>query len=198
MSRKLFESDYILAAKELGVDIPSVKAVVQVESSGEGFYPSGTPKILFERHVMYRRVRDTLGQAAADRYYSRYPEICNPKAGGYGPSEDQPIRMDMAATLISRNCALESASWGLFQIMGYHWKRLGFYSLQAFVNAMYASEGAQLQAFVSFIVTDEKLHQALKGHDWRTFARIYNGPEYKKNNYGVKLEKAYEKFGGVM
>lgn len=198
MSRKLTEADYKLAAKELGVDVPTVKGVTYVEANGDGFYETGTPKILFERHVMYRRVRDTLGQAAADRYFKMYPEICNPSSGGYGPSIDQPVRMGMAATLINRNCALESASWGLFQIMGYHWKNLGFYSLQAFVNAMYASEGAQLQAFVAFVQDDEDMHQALKTHDWAEFARRYNGPGYAKNNYDRKLRDAYQKFGGVL
>lgn len=196
--KKISEGDYRFAATELGIDLPAIKAVVDVESNGDGFYPSGTPKILFERHVMYKRVAETMGQSAADKYFSKYPEICNPKPGGYGPGEDQPIRMGMAATLINRNCALESASWGAFQIMGYHWKSLGFYNLQAFVNAMYASEGAQLQAFVSFIKDDEDMHEALKTHDWADFARRYNGPAYKKNRYDKKLKAAYEKHGGVL
>jgi hypothetical protein len=198
MSKKLLESDYRWAAAELMVDLPAVKAVVDVESNGKGFYDSGTPTILFERHVMFKLVSEALGPDAANRYYKMYPELCNPKPGGYGPSEDQPSRMGLAANLISRNCALQAASWGLFQIMGYHWKSLGFFTLQAFVNAMYASAGAQLQAFVSFVQNDEDMYQALKTHDWKDFARRYNGPAYKKNRYDEKLEAAYKKHGGII
>jgi peptidoglycan hydrolase-like protein with peptidoglycan-binding domain len=31
-------------------------------------------------------------------------------------------------------------------------------------------------------------------HDWRTFARIYNGPNYAKNNYDNTIRTWYEKF----
>lgn len=197
MKPKLTESDYREAARELGVPVASVRAVTEVEAPGGGFFADSTPKILFERHVMYKRMKLKHGEAAAERAFKSYPELCNPKAGGYGPSLDQPVRMGMAAQLIDRNCALESASWGLFQIMGYHWEDLGFMSLQAFINAMYASEGAQLQAFVSFIKNDSKLHKALQDMDWSEFARRYNGPAYAKNRYDEKLEDAYIRHGGV-
>lgn len=197
MKPMLVERDYIEAARELDVDVPTIKAVVTVESNGSGFYFDGTPKVLFERHVMYKKVKEKLGAAAAEKYYSMYPELCNPKAGGYGPSDDQPIRMGMASTLINRNCALESASWGLFQIMGYHWKSIGYLTLQAFVNAMYASEGSQLQAFIAFI-QENNLEEPLRKHDWATFARRYNGPDYAKNKYDTKLASAYARHGGVL
>lgn len=56
--------------------------------------------------------------------------------------------------------ALESASWGAFQIMGYHWQRLGYASVQDFVTAMSASESQQFEVFTRFIETDPVLHKA--------------------------------------
>lgn len=194
--KPLDDSDYAFAAKELGLPAVVIKTVTEVECPGPGFYEDKTPKILFERHVMYKRVRDKFGLAQADAMFRAYPEICNPKAGGYGPSIDQPTRMGSAAKLIDRTCALESASWGKFQIMGYHWKALDYPSLQYFINAMYSGERAQLIAFVDFLKEDPKLIKALENRDWAAFAEGYNGPAYKINDYDIKLAKAYKKNGG--
>ncbi|WP_426772988.1 N-acetylmuramidase domain-containing protein, partial [Pseudomonas aeruginosa] len=42
--------------------------------------------------------------------------------------------------------------------------------------------------------TNPAIHKALKSKDWAEFARRYNGPDYKKNNYDVKLAEAYQSF----
>lgn len=192
----LTESYFLSAAAQLGVPVAVVKAFAEVESSGSGFLPDGHPVVLFERHVMYRRVKDRFGAAKADELAGKYPDIINPKSGGYGKTSEQPGRMDRAAKLIDRNIALESASWGLFQLMGYHWSRLGYDSLQAFVNRMYASEDGQLEAFVRFIKADDSLLKALKAQNWAKVASIYNGPSYdapagRFNDYDTKLAAAF-------
>ena len=104
--------------------------------------------------------------------------------------------MARAAQVIDRQCALESASWGAFQIMGYHWKTCGYETLQQFINAQQTAAG-QLNSFVRFIQADSRLSRALKAKDWATFARIYNGPGYAANKYDVKLAAADKKFGGI-
>ncbi|MBV5553030.1 N-acetylmuramidase family protein, partial [Pseudomonas aeruginosa] len=43
-----------------------------------------------------------------------------------------------------------------------------------------------------FIDTDPALHKALKARKWADFARLYNGPDYKRNLYDTKLARAYE------
>lgn len=35
---------------------------------------------------------------------------------------------------------------------------------------------------------------ALQKKDWKTFARLYNGPAYAQNGYDEKLSKAYFSF----
>lgn len=52
-----------LAAKRLGVDVPTVRAVAEVESNGVGFLPDGRPKILFERHIFSRLTERTRKEA---------------------------------------------------------------------------------------------------------------------------------------
>lgn len=196
MPAKLTENDYQNAAKSLGVPVAAVKAIKEVESSGSGFLPTGVPKILFERHVMYRSFAAKFGERSAEIKAAKYPDIINKVRGGYGKESEQPGRMDRAAQ-IDRECALESASWGLFQIMGYHWRALSYPTLQAFVNAMYSGEGGQLDAFVRFVKNDAALHQALKRQDWADFAFRYNGSAYRENRYDEKLAAAFKQAGGV-
>lgn len=191
MTKKLTNADFERAATELGVPVAAVKAITEVESRGSGFLPDGRPVVLFERHIMWRRVREKFGSSEAQKYFERYPDLINPTAGGYGKESEQPNRMGRAAGSIDRDCALESASWGAFQVMGFHWKSLGYESLQQFVNAMYRSEGDQLDAFVRFIKANGNVHQALKRLDWVAVAKGYNGPAYEKNSYHTKLASAY-------
>lgn len=192
--RLLKETDLQQAADRLGVPLASVKAVNQVESRGEGFLSNCRPVILFERHVMRRQLlahgmdEFSVGSLSAAR-----PALVNIKPGGYlgGTAEHQRLAQ---AKQIHDEAALESASWGLFQIMGYHWQRLGYLDAQHFADTMALSESAQLDAFVSFIEADPALHKALKARSWKQFARIYNGPAYAKNLYDVKLARAYAQF----
>ena len=58
---------------------------------------------------------------------------------------------------------------------------------------MSAGESQQFDAFVRFIETDPVLHKALKGRKWAEFAKLYNGPDYQRNLYDIKLQRAYER-----
>lgn len=178
------------AADALGVPVASILAVNEVESRGHGFLADGRPVILFERHVMYRQLEQAGLDAAA--LAERYPNIVNHQRGGYVGGAAEHARLSTAIG-INRECAMESASWGLFQIMGYHWQHLGYESADAFVGAMGRSEDEHLVAFIRFIEADAVLHKSLKGRKWAEFARLYNGPAYKDNLYDVKLARAYDR-----
>ena len=191
--RLLAQRDLDSAAERLGVPLASVLAVNEVESVGEGFLPNGKPKILFERHIMFRRLPTERAAALAERY----PHLVNSRPGGYAGNEAEHQRLAQARQL-DETCALESASWGLFQVMGYHWQLLGYTSAAEFAAHMARSEADQLEAFVRFILADVGLHKALKGRRWAEFARRYNGPDYSRNLYDVKLARAYEKHSVVI
>ncbi|HBP6410081.1 peptidoglycan-binding protein [Pseudomonas aeruginosa] len=189
-SHLLQNADLVAAGARLGLPLATIYAVNQVESNGQGFLVNGKPAILFERHIMYRRLA-AHDQVTADRLAAQFPALVNPRPGGYagGTAEHQRLAN---ARQIDDTAALESASWGAFQIMGFHWQRLGYISVQAFAEAMGRSESAQFEAFVRFIDTDPALHKALKARKWADFARLYNGPDYKRNLYDTKLARAYE------
>ena len=79
-SLHLGQTDIDAAAEMLGVPVAALMAVNEVESRGEGFL-NGNPIVLFERHVMHRRL-DEAGKDA-DVLAARYPDLVNPKRGGY-------------------------------------------------------------------------------------------------------------------
>lgn len=192
MSKKLTEAQIQAQASKLGIEVAALKAVIEVECKGSGFNVDGTPVILFERHVFRQRLIVNGKAAAADKAMRERPDLCNKTMGNHGLYSAQHGRLNAAAQY-HRESALESASWGIGQVMGYHWKALGYPTLQNFINAMYCDEASQLEAMCRFIVTN-KLINALKNKDWKAFARGYNGPAYARNSYDVKLGNAYKKW----
>lgn len=196
MSQNLTEQDFIAAAARLNAPLSAVKAVASVESAGNGFLSGGRPKVQFEPHVMYSELTKLFGKARAELELSRHPDLVARSAGSYQSLEKENADMDRAASAIDRTAALQSASWGAFQIMGYHWKTCGYATLQEFINAQYTAAG-QLDSFVRFILADARLLNALRRKEWATFARIYNGPNYAKNRYDTKLADADKHFRGA-
>lgn len=186
MTKNLTISDFNAAASLLGVDVTTIRAVAEVESSGGGFFSDEQPKILFEAHIFSRRTNGI--------YDASHPNLSSPvwnKALYLGGKQEH-IRLAEAVKL-NRVAALESASWGMFQIMGFNFRRCGFVSVQEFVNAMYKSEGAQLQAFCNF-VKSSGLDDELQRKDFTAFAFGYNGSRQEENQYASKLQAAHDKF----
>ncbi|MCJ2012728.1 N-acetylmuramidase family protein [Methylobacterium sp. J-076] len=182
----LAAADFASAAKELGCDVAAIQAVTEVESKGDGFFPSNRPKILFEAHIFSKRTFHV--------YDSTFPDISSKKwnKGLYKGGEAEYDRLTKAMAL-DRVAALQSASWGMFQIMGFNAKACGFGTVEDMVAAMFESQSKQLEAFVKFIKSS-KLVSSIKSKDWKAFAVGYNGPAYADNKYDIKLANAYAKF----
>jgi len=176
--------DVDTVAKILGIDSPAVDAVLLVETGGAGgFLPDGRPRILFEATVFHTQT--------AGAFDAAHPLISSAVPNWHlyqgGPAEYD--RLNEAIGL-NRQAALMSASWGLFQIMGENFASCGYADVESYVTAMEVSELLQLQAFSTFI-TKTGLLAALRAHDWDAFARGYNGPAYRQNNYAEKLARAW-------
>ncbi|MDL2315635.1 N-acetylmuramidase family protein [Desulfovibrio sp. OttesenSCG-928-A18] len=184
-------SDIAQAARGLGLDPCIIKAVVEVESGGSGFLPDGRTKILFEGHVFWKELQRRGIDPAP--LASKYPNVIYPKwdRSRYKGGAAEWERLHIAAS-VNKDAALCSASWGLFQIMGFNHRACGFGSVQAFVDAQGESEAKQLESFCAFM-RSEGLVLFLTGLDWAGFARRYNGPGYAANQYDVKMRKAYER-----
>ncbi len=180
-------------ANKHGIEYAGLKAVVEVEASGKGFI-GDVPKILYEPHIMHRLLTKKNYITIRNNLMKAHPNLCYPRWGTYkyGAESIQHRRLEIASQF-NRDTALESCSWGLGQVMGFHWKSLGYESLQAFINDMYESEAKQLEAMIRFIKVNGLL-LALKNKDWVKFARGYNGSGYAKNKYHIKLANAYAKY----
>lgn len=161
-----------------------IKAVAEQESLGAGFDSQNRPKILFERHIFHKLTHG--------KFDAWYPNISNAAAGGYGSSASQYSRFTQAFGL-SASAAMMSASWGKFQILGTNFAICGFANVNAFVDAMKAGEPEQLDAFCEFVLSNH-LDDELRRKDAAGFARGYNGPGYKKNNYDTLIMQRYRKF----
>lgn len=172
----------------------ALRAVARTEA-GEagGFNDDETPVILFERHKFEERTAHQFTGARVPNVSEDWAVVSWPTAGAYGPSSVQHRRLTYAGTL-DRTAALKSASWGLFQILGENHSAAGFPVLQDFINAMYRSVDEHLRALVMFIRGNPRMLEAIQKRDWPEFALRYNGPAYRKNNYDVKMARAYAEF----
>ena len=179
----LSAADFQAAADKLDVEVELIRAVASVESPRGPFDENGHPTILFERHYFHHLTQG--------KYDQTHPAISHAVAGGYGKFRAQYGKLEEAYNL-DPSAALQSASWGKFQIMGRNYQAAGFASVEDLVAAMMKSEKNQLEAFVSFVKSDSKLLGALKKKSWADFARGYNGAGYAKNEYDTKLKTAYE------
>lgn len=192
-SKKINESDFLRAAELLRVEVAAVKAVAQVESgAGGGFLASGRAKILFEGHIMWNQLRKR--GLDPGKYAAGNEDIIHPKwsRANYRGGEAEYERLQRAQK-IDAVAALSSASWGMFQIMGFNHKACGVSDVATFVELISTSEGEQLMLFCSFIESN-KLAGYMRTKDWTTFARRYNGVGYAQNRYDVRLSDAYKKF----
>jgi len=181
----LSQTGFAGALTIVAIPPPALWAVLSVETSGCGYLIDRRPKILFERHVFHRL---TNGQYDADD-----PDVSAPTQGGYGlGGANQYVRLQSAMQL-DAEAALQSASWGLGQIMGENYAAAGFASVDAMVQAFVASEDAQLGGMVHFIKANG-MDTSLTALDWANFARRYNGPNYAANNYDGLLAKFYQQF----
>jgi hypothetical protein len=171
------EAELILIASRLGCTVRQIKAVAKVESAGGGWDDAGLLKCLWERHYLWRRVRIAV------------PFLSNPSPGGYTVDADKDGINDSwekladASLRFGASTAFECASFGKFQIMGAHWKALGYSHALDFAWTLSRDEFAHYDAFARFIEANG-LVGAVRKIDGNpanclAFARGYNGKGQK-------------------
>lgn len=191
---KLSEADYKAVAKELGVEVAAIKAVVDIEAgaSHKGFAEPGKALINFDLS-MFRKFSKQRGVNLSKYSRSHSTVFASPNAKRYGSHQAaQHARLEQAKT-INHDAAIEGTFWGMFQIGGFNWKKCGAKSLDDFERRMNLSEREQLELFANFVKNDG-LVKYLKNKDWAGFALRYNGPGYRKRNYHGRMAAAYKKY----
>jgi hypothetical protein len=187
---KLIEEDFTTAATTLQCEVACIKAVNDVESGRiGGYFASGRPVILFEAHLFSKFTGHKYDQVLPDISSRKW----NKKLYRGGEAEYDRLEKAMA---FDRAAALQSASWGRFQIMGFNHASAGYATVEDFVTAMYQSEARHLEAFLAFLRASH-LDDELREKKWAQFAAGYNGKSYADNQYDVKLQKAYERYAAA-
>lgn len=175
-----------LTAEISNIEPEALAAFLDVESAGKGFGADGKLIIQFE-----------------PKYFKRL----SPKSAPDGLWDSNKVQGQQSewaafnsAFKLNSLAAMGSCSIGMPQIMGTHWKRLGYSSVGAMWDDFKAGEQAQVNALVRFIQTDFKLLEAVKSLDWTTVATIYNGTgfrfiakKYGGDPYDIRMQKAYSK-----
>lgn len=185
-AKRLDDIDFPLVGRQIGVGEDEIHAVLDVEAAGTGFDKQGRPKMLFEPHVFWKQLgpgpkRDKAAAAglAYPKWKRNYPDDSYPRL--------------IEAMKIDEDAALRSASWGLPQMMGFNAGIVGYATAKDMVLAFLDDEETHLRALVLFIIKTG-LADELKAHDWKGFARGYNGPGFAKNGYDRKLAQAFARW----
>jgi hypothetical protein len=174
---------------EIGEDLASLWAVLSVETRGFGYLRDKRPKILFERHIFAKRTQG--------RFSAANPDISNRTPGGYSGGAAEYSRLSRAMAL-NRTAALESASWGLGQVMGFNAESLGYGDVEDMIDKFRTSEDEQLDGCARFIRRNPPLHAAFQAHRWARVAFFYNGPNFAANHYDTKLADAHTTYTATL
>lgn len=168
-----------------GIEKAVLIAFIQVESGGKGFSDDGKLIIQFEPSWFKKKAPYApSGEWSLNKIERQSKEWI---------AFNDACRYDKAA-------AIESTSLGLPQIMGFHWKRLGYASVFGMWDDFSAGETNQVKALIKFIKTDKNLYKAILEKNWDKIASIYNGAGYKelakrigREPYDISMAKAYAK-----
>ena len=192
IASKFITSDVIIEeAKKHNLPESMLLAIKDVEAKSSGYLDDGRVIILFERHKMYNEVRKLRGIDFANAMVKVHPDIINPATGGYIGYEREYDRLNKAKS-IDTDCALKSASWGLFQIMGFNHNVCKVPTVREFVRLNEQSEIDQFRLFMNFLTTQPELLSAVRQRNHLRFAQLYNGPAQR--GYDQKIREAEAKY----
>lgn len=186
------QEELLTLAKELGDTTDKrIKAVASVESGGAGWFNSGLPKILYERHYFYKLTTPVVKRLTGWFIGSTY--------GGYTTDANKNNINDNWEKLADAAChhpdaAFQSISIGKFQVMGAHYKMLGYSHPIEMLWAATQSEYQHYRMLVGYIkgtnLTKAFLSLSTNSDTCRAFAKGYNGPKYELYKYHTKLATA--------
>lgn len=109
----------------------------------------------------------------------------------YGsPGLSQYKRLTKAYQL-DKSAALQSCSWGKFQIMGFNFKSAGYSDVFSFVKGMCSGDAAHIKAFLKFAKNNSLLLDGLRNEDYEKIAEGHNGLNWRSvnPNYASNIEK---------
>lgn len=197
------EQEFKDAADIISCEVAAIKAVYFIEAAGRGYLDDGRVKILFEGHRFWKNLK----KAGIDCQYwlNKYPNHSNvlyptwdkrQYKGGKAEWDrmSEVIQFCREMGDMTPTIALDSASYGSFQIMGENHSLCGYADSQEMLTKYNnGGEAEQLASFCRFIKSTH-LDDELRDKNWAKFAQGYNGSQFALNKYDVKLAKAYDTY----
>lgn len=181
----LSKDQITIIAESIGVDYASLMAFISVESGGLGFV-NGRIVIQFEPAWFRKKA------PYAPSGLWRLNKVEN---------QTQEYKAFSEAFRINPTAAMQSTSWGLGQIMGFHYKLLGYATVNEMVEDFKKGKYQQVLGIAKFIKGTPALLKALRSKNWHLVAVYYNGAGYKaladkygREPYNISMEKAYIKY----
>lgn len=189
-------------AREFNISPQNLLAMIDVESNGKVFAQIGTskePYILFEPHLLYRRMTEPgrseavkLGIASKEWNKKLYAKT---QVGRWDQIRE--AKRLLKANGQDEGIAYECTSWGIGQVLGSNWKELGFSDIKHFVHTARSGAEGQIDLMIRYCARNDLIDELQEGR-WTALARGYNGPRYAENAYDTKLAEAANLYGGTV
>jgi hypothetical protein len=114
----------------------------------------------------------------------------------YGPSGLSQYKRLTKAYQLDKSAALQSCSWGKFQIMGFNYSSAGYKDVFDFVKAMSTGDPAHIKAFLKFAKSNKTLSDGLENINFEKIAEGHNGGGWKSVNpeYAKNIEIYYKEY----
>ena len=178
-AKAITEDQLLDIAKQLGdTSTKRIKAVSKVESGGEGWFNSGLPKILYERHL-FTRFTNIIKEIPGLGW------IGNKSSGGYTEDINKNGIQDSweklsYAICINPDKAVEAVSVGQFQILCQWYKKLGYVTPLDMLWDCRSNQYNHYKMLVGYIKNVAGIQKAFlklstNPETCRDFARGYNG-----------------------
>lgn len=178
MDKRLTNQQVAELARRNKYEFASLNAIKLVESGGIGF-AKDTGKLLIQFEPVWFRRK------------APYTPSGKWSVNGVERQSQEWIAFNDAFRK-NPNAAMEATSIGLMQVMGFHYRSLGFRTVGEMWDFAKVSEANQMELAIRYIKSIPKLDAALKAKDWRTVAYYYNGEEYEKYKYHIRLASGYK------
>ena len=165
-------------AQNLGIDEAVAGGILIAESTSSGF-SDGRLKIRFEPHVF--------------AWYANGPTV-------WVEEDTQDGHYDALERAMARNedGAYKAISMGASQVMGFNAEMIGYQSAKQMFEAFQQGEDVHVEGMFEYFRNVPGLIPAAKSHDWRTVARLYNGPNYEVNAYHIKIGSYFNAYEHIM
>jgi len=193
------QADLKKVAEKFGIKSRCLMALGVQESQGRSHWEVGgkqMPAIRPETHHFYKQLaHDPAKQQRAVRQ-----GLAHPKRGAIKlpRSYEGRYRFFGQMMAIDKEAACAATSWGWGQVMGFNAEALGYHSATDLANTAMSGFAGQTEIVVHFLQTNGLvpfLNNIPDRKSVETFARRYNGPKWKENNYATELIQAWKTLG---